>query len=497
MRAPDCFINIAIELLERKIYMNYVEVSSKILELVGSENNVSNFTHCVTRLRFNVKDKSLVDVDGINKIKGVMGSQWQGEQYQVIVGAEVDKLYATLCKIGNFDKNTKIEENLDSDVEMDKKLSFKDIGNKIFGYLSPMMTTVIPLMVAASLCKVFGYLLGPDILNIISAESGLYIMLDFMYDAFFHFLPIYLGYVAGKVLNYNPIYGMYLGTLIMAPDFMNLIDVQDKLSVIGLPIPVLNYSGSFLPVILGGVILKYVLDFFENHIPSFAKALLVPTLTVFVMTLVMLVVCAPLGTYVGQYVGNFFMYLSGANAILRVLGAVILTVAWPFLILFGMHGAINAFAFTMMAEYGYDPYLFNTAYIANVAIFGVALGVALKLKNKENKTLTLNYFVTCLLGGITEPILYGVLVKYRKSIIGLVAGGAVGGLLCGILVPKLYVYTSTSILGIWACWMSPDASPNNAIIGNVILLVTFVVSTIVCYFQKYDDSEIESTSIND
>ena len=104
--------------------MNHVEFSKEILILVGGEKNVSNFTHCITRLRFNVKDKSIVKAEDINKIKGVMGSQWQGEQFQVIVGAESDKLYSTLCKIGNFENSAKINTNLDQDLEKRGKWNF-------------------------------------------------------------------------------------------------------------------------------------------------------------------------------------------------------------------------------------------------------------------------------------------------------------------------------------------------------------------------------------
>jgi PTS system beta-glucosides-specific IIC component len=468
--------------------MNYIEVSEQILDLVGGVKNVSNFTHCVTRLRFNVKDKSIVKVKEIEEIKGVMGSLWQGEQFQVIVGAESDKLYATVCKVGDFENQKKIDENLDPEIKDNKKFSWNKIVNKVFNYLSPMMTTVIPLMVAASLCKVISYLLGPDILGIITAESGIYQVLNFIYSSFFYFLPLYLGYVSAKVLNYNPIYGMFLGAVIMVPDFVNMVGTVSSISFLGLPIPVASYTGSFLPVVLGGVVCKYVLEFMEKHVPSVAKALLVPLGTTLVMAIVMLVVCAPLGTYIGNIMGNFFMYLSNAGTILRILGAMLLTIAWPFLILFGMHGGLSAFAIQMMADYGYDPYLFNTAYIANVAVFGIALGVALKLKNKENKSLTLNYFLTCILGGITEPILYGVLLKYRKSAVGLVAACGVGGLLAGILVPKLYVYTSTSILGIWACWMTPENS-SNMIIGNAILVITFIVAVVVSYMMKYDQDD--------
>lgn len=472
--------------------MNHSEVSQRILELVGGSKNITRFTHCVTRLRFVVKDRSLIDEEAIDGIHGVMGSQWRGDQFQVIVGGEVERLYETICQLGSIEAVSGIQENLDPELAKKEGLSLKAIGTAVFNYLSPIVTTVIPLMIAASLCKVLSYLLGPDILSMVSAESGLYQVLNFAYNGFFYFIPVYLGYVASTVLGYNPIYGIYLGCLIIVPDFVAMVGTVDSISLLGLPIPVIAYSGSFLPVLLGAVLCKYVLQFLQRHTPSWAQALVVPTITVMVMTVMMLVVCAPLATYVGTYVGDFFMWMYDANIVLRIIGATILTVAWPFLILFGMHGALMAFAMNMINEYGFDPYLMSTAYVANVAVFGIALGAGLKIRKISNKTGAdlIEYFVTCILGGITEPVLYGVLMKYRRSAVGLVAACAAGGLLCGVLVPKLYVYTSTSILGIWACWASPQ-DPQNMIVGNIVLVVTFLISVVVSYLQKYDADVVD------
>lgn len=468
--------------------MNYIAFAEKIMPLVGNKSNISNFTHCVTRLRFNVKDKSIVNVEEINKLEGVMGSQWQGEQLQVIVGGESDKLYKTICKVAEFERQDKIEENLDGKLKEKEKVTGKVVVNKIFNYISPMMTTIIPLLVAASLCKVIGYIFGPEILGLLSSDSGVITVLNFLYEAAFYFMPVFLGYTAAKTLNYNPIYGIVLGTMIITPSFTSLVGTVDKISFIGIPFPVLDYSTSFLPVVLGGVICKYVLEFLEDHIPSSLKALLVPLITVLVMAIAMFGLCAPIGNYIGQFIGNFFLMLSNGNTVVRIIGATILTMAWPFLILFGMHGWSFAFSFALIQNIGYDPFIFSTAYIANMAIFAMGLGVSLKLKNKEAKRNVFSYFLTSLLGGISEPTLYGVLLRYKKSIVGLMTACGIGGLLCGIFVPKLYAYTSTSIFGIWACWIN-GVDTTNAIIGNVILAITFVVSVVACYLINYDEDE--------
>lgn len=297
--------------------------------------------HCVTRLRLIVKDKGLVQDDQIKSINGVVGAQWLGDQYQIIIGTEVEQLYPVICAAAGLKEEAAIAENLDSGK---KGFSLKKIGDSILGYLLPAMTGIIPIMMAACMCKTIAVLLGPGMLNWIAAESDLAIVLDFMYDAFFYFIPMFLGYSAARVLNITPIYGIYLGALIMAPDFMALVGVRDSLSIFGIPAPVASYASSFLPVILGVWIMYYVLKLLNRIIPDLLKTIFVPLLAVVIMAPIMFVVCAPLGTYIGNVVGNFFIAMSQSNVIVSTLAAVALAVLMPYMVLTGMHGALVNFA---------------------------------------------------------------------------------------------------------------------------------------------------------
>ena len=241
---------------------NYEEMSRQILALVGGKENLAQLAHCVTRLRIAVKDKGLVQDDKIKAVSGVVGTQWLGDQYQIIIGTDVEQLYPVVCAAAGMREETAIAENLDREK---KPFRLKDVGNRILGYLSPTMNGIIPIMMAACMCKTLAVVLGPGMLNLVAAESDLAIVLDFMYDAFFYFIPLFLGYSAARVLNITPIYGIYLGALIMAPDFLALVGVRDSLSVFGIPAPVANYASSFLPVILGVWILSYVLKLLNRY----------------------------------------------------------------------------------------------------------------------------------------------------------------------------------------------------------------------------------------
>lgn len=467
---------------------DYKEMSEQILELVGGRENVLRLTHCVTRLRFTVKEKKLVQQKEIEKVSGVIGSQWLGEQYQIIVGAEVEEIYPTLCEVGGFASEAAIDENLDKDIVSDekKKWSPKAIGNAILAYLSPTMTSIIPMMIAACMCKTIGAVLGPSLLNVISETSDLYIVLDFMYDAFFYFIPIFLGYSATKVLNMNPIYGIYLGALVMAPDFAALVGVRDKISIFGIPAPVSDYSSTFLPVILGAVIMFWVFKLFNRIIPKVLKSIFVPLLTIIVMAPIMFVICAPLGTYIGNVVGNFFIFLSEQNVVISVLAAIVLSVILPYMVLGGMHGALVNFAILTFMENGFETFLLPIMLAYNFAVFGVALGAFIKLKKPENKTAVFGYFITGILGSVTEPCLYGVIMKYRQTMKALVVSCAVLGLIVGIFQPVYYVMTSATIFTFWIPWIQGGTA--NLAAGLALMIVAFASGTAAACFVSYDEN---------
>ena len=465
---------------------NYDEMSRQILDLVGGSENVVQFAHCVTRLRFTVKDKSIVKADEVNKVNGVIGTQWLGEQFQVIVGTEVENIYDTICKVGHLKAEAAIEENLDSNLSKKRDFSLRGIGNKILAYLSPAMTGIIPMMMAACMCKTIIAVLGPDVMNVISATSDLYIVLDFMYDAFFYFIPIFLGYSAAKALNVNPIYGLYLGTLIIVPDFMAMIGTRETLSVFGISVPVANYSASFLPVIIGVWIMSYLLKLLNKVIPDVLKTIFVPLLTIIIMAPIMFAVCAPLGTYVGNVVGNFFIAMSQSNIAVRTIGAVLLAVLMPYLVLGGMHGALVNFAILTFVENGFETFLLPIMLAYNFAVFGVALGAFFKLKKPENKTAVAGYFISGILGSVTEPCLYGVIIRYRQTMKALLVACAGVGLVIGIFTPVYYVMTSATIFTFWIPWV--QGGTINMIAGVGLMLVAFFVGMIAACFVSYDEN---------
>ncbi len=465
---------------------NYQELSRQLIDLVGGKPNISKLTHCVTRIRFILKDRSLLKEAEISRLTGVIGTQWLGEQFQVIVGTESEAIYGVLCQVGDFTPEAAIDENLDQGLTQQEGNVFKRIGNAILGYVSPTMTAVIPMMMGACLCKTIDAILGPGMLGVISAESDVSIVLNFLYSAFFYFIPIFLGYSAARTLNMNPIYGLYLGAIIIVPGFMALMDVRETISIFGIPAPVANYSASFLPVILGVWIMYYVHKALNKVIPEVLKSIFVPLLVILIMAPVMFVVCAPLGTYVGNLVGSFFIALSQSNIVLRVFGAVLLAVVMPYMVLCGMHGALLNFALMTFFANGFETFILPIMMAYNFAVFGVALGAILKLKKPENKTAVVGYFISGILGSVTEPCLYGVILKYRQTMKALVAACAAAGLIVGILTPIYYVMSSATIFTFWVSWVA--GGTGNLMGGLALMLGAFAVGTAAACFVKYEEN---------
>lgn len=465
----------------------YAELVDKGVDLLGGRSNIALLTHCVTRLRINVKDRSLVDEDAIEGLAGVVGVKWLGDQFQIIVGTEVESVYRRICRAQGFREEEPVDENLDGGLK-GRRVTPGVVGNAILAYLSPTMTGIIPMMMGACLCKTLGTVLGPGILNVIADTSDLSLVLGFLYDAFFYAMPLFLGYSAAKTLNINPLYGIYLGSLIMVPDFVALVGVRDSISIFGVPAPVANYASSFLPVILGTWVMSYVLRLLNKGIPEVLRPLLVPFLTIVVMAPVMFAACAPIGTYLGNAMGGFFIAMSQAHVVVRMGAAVLLAVLMPYMVLGGMHGALLNFALMTFAENGFETLILPIMLAYNFAVFGVSFGAALKLRHPESRAAVLGYAVTGILGSVTEPCLYGVIMKYRKTMASLLVASVFIGVVVGIFGPVYYVMSSATIFTFWVPWVQGGAA--NLAAGVTLMLGALVVGAVAACLVSYDEEQV-------
>lgn len=461
-------------------------IATEVLKAVGGKENVSMVTHCMTRLRFNLKDGSQADVAGIKKIKGVLGVAEAGGQFQVIIGQNVPKVYDEVCKMGGFEAQKAVDENLDEGLTAPRqKLTPKRIGSNILNYMAGSMTPLIPVMMAAGMFKTVLVVFG-DLLGILPADSNLYVLFNFVYNAGFYYMPIYIGYTAAKKIGATPVLGLFMGGILLAPDFLALASSGEAFTVFGIPCATRNYSSTVLPILLSVFVLYYVEKFFKKYVPDALSTIFVPTLTILVMLPLALCALAPAAYIVGDGLSVLLNLLADTTGFI---GIAIIAALWEYLVMSGMHVVMLMPAMSVIMAGGEDPVVFVAAKCATFAAIGMALGTFLRMKDKDTKMESLGFFISGIVGGVTEPVLYGVGFKYKRPFIGMSIGAALGGIYNGVTGVVANLLASSNFLGVLAFSGGSSANFINGTIGCIIALIS---SAIVVYLTGYSKEEIET-----
>ncbi|WP_300257726.1 beta-glucoside-specific PTS transporter subunit IIABC [Clostridium sp.] len=463
--------------------MNYKELAKTIINLVGGKENISSLTHCATRLRFTLKDENKADTATIKATKGVIGAVNNGGQYQVIIGSEVANVYREVVEITNLEDNASSNKN-----EKDDRKLFAKLIDTISGIFTP----VLPAITASGMLKaVLSLLLA---FNLISKDSQSYQVINFMADAAFYFLPILLASSAAKKFKCNQYMAMMLGGILLHPNFIAMIngakEAGSGISVLGLPIKLVNYGSSVIPIILAIWLMSYIEPIADKVSPKFIKFFSKPLITVFVTGIITLVVIGPLGFILSDKVALAIKTLESYAGWLvpTIIGAIS-----PLLVMTGTHYGLMPIGISNRITMGYDAVLYPGILASNVAQGGATLAVAFKSKNSEIKQLASSTGITAVCG-ITEPALYGVNLRFRPALYASIIGGAVGGLFLGLLGVRNYSGGVPGALTL-PSYIGGDTITNfiYAVIGT---LISIVVSFVVCYIF-YKDPVEESSEVDE
>ncbi|WP_265455804.1 beta-glucoside-specific PTS transporter subunit IIABC [Enterococcus sp. HY326] len=397
--------------------MNYKETAQTILQQVGGKENVSGLTHCFTRLRFNLKDKSIPDKEQISNIEGVISVVESSGQYQVVLGNKVEKVYQELEPLlGDLDQMPATEE----------KVGF---GTRILNAVAAIFTPTVPAIAASGMLKGIlsvAVIIANNFYQTDITTFSTYTILNATSDALFYFMPVILGYSASKVFKCNEYIAMIVGATLCYPAIVALMTGDAAVTLFGLPVTQASYTSSVIPIIIAVFILSYVQRFLDRIIPEVLKIIMVPTFSLLVMIPATLLMFGPIGIYIGEFINFIYYYIMGLSPIL--LGAFIGGI-WCVLVIFGAHRAIIPIGINDVAQTGRQN-LLAFAGAANFSQAGAALGVFLKTKNKGLKTVAASATVTALFG-ITEPAIYGANLRLKKPMIYAVISGALGGALMG------------------------------------------------------------------
>lgn len=424
----------------------HTQLVETLLPLVGGKENILQASHCMTRLRLNLKDYGKADINAIKKVSGVVGCINSGGQLQIIIGTTVADVYDEFCKMTGLEKQAAVDENLDKGET--KKLTGKGIVDAIFAYLSGTLTAIIPVMIAASLCKTIVAVFGPDLLGVMSAEGDLYKLFTMVGDAGFYFLPILVANFAAKKLNVNSAIAMFIAGVMLHPTLIEMATNGTAFSVYGIPCSVQNYASTVVPILLIVWIMKYVEGFFKKFCPDVLKVVGVPFGTLLVMLPIALCVLGPAGSILGTYVCN------GIIALYDMVGPLAVAIVGAFFALMvstGMHSLLFVYLFTTFPMLGFDSFLLPGILASSWAGTAVGFAVALRCKKPENRSTFLSYILTWFFGGVGEQMIYGVMFKYKSALVASVAAGGIGGFVAGLMGLKAYVLsTSNGMYGLLA-----------------------------------------------
>lgn len=442
--------------------MSDKKLSEEILSRFGGKDNILFAAHCATRLRLTIKDEDKVDEENVKKIKGVLGLVKNENEYQVIIGTGVSSVYLEFSKLGDFGsgdtKQDVVKENTEPK-KKEKKNYYLIATDFIAGTVLPSLPIIVAggmMSAVLVMCKTFFNL---------STETGTYTVLNSIYTAAFAFLPIFIGYNAAKKLTINPMLGSLLGAVLVSPDISGV----EKLNFLGIPITTANYGSTILPVIFGVLFMAVVYKPLDKYIPKEVKFFFVPLLTMLITVPVTLICLAPIGTWLGQWIGVGLIWL---NTNLGWLSVGVIGAACAILVFTGTGTGLYAAIFLAFSENGFENFMMPGMLAGNLAIGGAAIAAMTLVRDKDTKAMAFSSGLTAVFG-ITEPAIFGVLIPYQKPFISAAIGGGIGGLFAGFTHVAEFAFVSPGVASIVA-FINPDGTHTNLIMAIATMVIAFV-----------------------
>lgn len=458
---------------------NYSKNAEDIIKYIGEGKNIEEVKHCFTRLRFKVKDNSKVNVEMLEKIPCVVRVMKTMGQIQVVVGNEIDEVYKAVEK--NLEGTSIDVSKLEEPVETKEEKGIKYYGSQILNAISQTISPILMGMVVAGLFKAILTIL--TLTNIVSTDSQTYTLLNLMGDSFFYFMPVLVAYSASKYFKCNTVLSLMLAGILLHPDFINLVNNGESISLFGLPVHAISYSSSLLPVLftvwVQSKLEKLVSKTFFTKLGMLS---LFPTFLI--MAPLTLVVTGPFGSIVGELIANAMLVIYNKYAVLGVFAICFLM---PLFIWTGSHWVFMPVALSNMTNLGFDPFLWLGFTAWNFSQLAVSTAIMLKTKDKDLKQIAGSAAFSIATAGISEPCAYGLTLKYKRPIIPSFIGCAVGGLFFGIFKVKVFQMINVSLLSL-PQFLDP-AGGNNFMLAIIGIVLVFTVTFVLTWFFGFDDKK--------
>lgn len=457
---------------------DYSKSAEKLIEAMGGKENIKKVFHCMTRLRFYVKDKNKINETDIKNLPEISGVNWYQDQFQVIAGNHVNDMYEELIKKGipNDDEQTS---------ELNKQK--KGIGSAIIDSITGCMTPMIPALTAAGMIKVVLTLLTT--FSLVNNQSSTYKVIEFIGDAAFYFMPFLIAANAAKVFHVNQSLSLIIAGVFQHPNFTAMMDSGNPIDFFSIPVTPMTYCYSVIPIILMVWIMSYIEKFVDKITPRIVKLILHPTLVIIISAPIAIIAIGPLGGIIGDGLAVAIDFLSAKLGFV-IVG--ILAATFPFIVMTGMHHALTPIGLNAIATGGSDALIFVSQVCSNVAQGGASLAVAVKSKNENMKQLASASGISALMG-ITEPALYGVTLKLKRPVVAAALAAGIGGIVGGILQVSLYI-AQNSLLAIPAFIGAKGMT--NLLYGIIMIIVSFVGAFVLTFVLGFKDEEDEVIDTN-
>lgn len=471
--------------------MKYEDLAKSILKNVGGTENINSLTHCVTRLRFKLKDESKANTDNLKKMEGVVTVIQSGGQYQVVIGNHVPDVYQDVVSVGKI----KVDDQ-DTD-----ESSGGNVFDKFIDLISGIFSPTLGTLAATGMIKGFNALFLA--VGLLTEESGTYQILSAIGDSLFYFFPIFLAFTASKKLKVNQFTAMAIGASLVYPTLSGLtageplytifagsiIESQIFIEFLGIPVILMSYSSSVIPIILAIFFASKVEAFLKNWIPDVVKTFLVPFFTLLVVVPLTFLVIGPVATWAGNLVG------AGTLAVYNLSPAIAGALVggfWQVLVIFGLHWGLVPVALNNLAIYGYDPIL-AMSFAASFAQTGAIMAVLVKTKEKKVRSLSIPAVISGFFG-VTEPAIYGISLPLRKPFIVSCIVGALGGAAIGLVGASAYVIGGLGVFGI-TNFLNPAGGSSGAVIAIIGIIVAatvlgFIGTYIVGFGKIYEEDTV-------
>lgn len=464
------------------------DTSTHIIDSLGGADNITSLTHCATRLRFQLADVGKVDQEKLESDTAVLGSVTQGMHgYQVVMGGGVANYYGEIIKDPGV--NPPDEEGSSPKKNYDGVRGKYDWIDYCFEFLSDTFRPILWALLGASL--IITLLVLADTIGIQDFRAPLeeqpegYRLAHAMFQSVFYFLPVMVGATAAQKLGANMWVSAAIPAALLTPEFMSLGEQGDTVNVFGLPLVINSYGSQVFPPILAAIGLFWVEKGLKKIIPSAVHMVFVPFFSLLIMIPATAFLLGPFGIGVGNGISWVLFQINDFSPFIL---AIVIPLLYPFLVPMGLHWPLNVIMIQNITTYGYD-FIQGPMGAWNFACFGVTgavMVISMKEKNNSMRQVSVGAFAAGMLGGISEPSLYGILLRFRRTYYRLLPGCAIGGAVMGLFDVRANAFVFTSIL------TTPAMTPQvGYVIGIAVAFFTSFSLTLLFGYRTAEEKQAD------